>query len=206
MSIDRNAYATEPGEDETTVDVALRWRRWIEWERCNLMKLGPPVLQQRVRYALKRTLLVLAYYPDMWVLESLYLAEIGAKRETLVLLEKARELMPRDPLVFLATVDAMEDNGAPVDEVRALFENIIVSFERQIPEEGWDSSHDQAIHDVNLLLVQFLQYLRRAEGTKSARMVFSACTQACLLQPPHLHGCSTDGSPGAGQCAGLPHL
>ncbi len=140
---ERDAVAKEGGAR------CVRYMRWIRWEKTNPLAFPSTagLLQQRISYAYKRSLLVLRLYPEVWFDYSRFVMSSGAPltaaklEECEAVLGEALACLPCDLLVNLAYCDFLE--GTPSEEAgdgpdertlraKALYEGLLAALTERI--------------------------------------------------------------------------
>ncbi|KAL0281231.1 UNVERIFIED_CONTAM: hypothetical protein PYX00_002281 [Menopon gallinae] len=169
--INRNAPSVPPtGHPEEVKQVEL-WKKYITWERSNPLRSEDTTLvTKRVMFAFEQCLLCLGHHADFWYEAALFLEQSSA-----VLTEKGD----------VNAVKIFSDEAANIYE-RAiggvLSKNMLLYFAYADFEEGRHKY--EKVHQIytkfleipeiepTLAYVQYMKFARRAEGIKSARMIF----------------------------------
>ncbi|EEB16461.1 predicted protein [Pediculus humanus corporis] len=169
--INRNAPSVPPtGHPEEVKQVEL-WKKYITWERSNPLRSEDTTLvTRRVMFAFEQCLLCLGHHADFWYEAAQFLEQSSA-----VLTEKGD----------VNAVKIFSDEAANIYEraiTGVLSKNMLLYFAYADFEEGrhkYEKVHqiyskflDIPEIDPTLAYVQYMKFARRAEGIKSARMVF----------------------------------
>ncbi|KAK2187952.1 hypothetical protein NP493_149g04059 [Ridgeia piscesae] len=171
--LNRNAASVPPQNNPDEVKQVELWKTYIKWEKNNPLRTEDPALiTKRVMFAYEQCLLCLGHHPDIWI-------------EAAVFLEQASKLL---------TEKGDQNTGKLfADEAASMYEraittilksNMLNHFAYADFEEGrmkYDKVHNIykkliAIQEIDptLAYIHYMAFARRAEGIKSARLVFKA--------------------------------
>ncbi|XP_071113458.1 cleavage stimulation factor subunit 3-like [Haliotis cracherodii] len=174
--LDRSQPSVPP---QNTVNEAKQvdlWKKYIAWEKSNPLRTEDHALiTKRVMFAYEQCLLCLGFHPDIWYEAAAYLeqsskilSEKGDQNagkmfadEAAAIYERAiSSLMKKNMLLYFAYAD-FEEGRMKYDKVHNIYKKMI------------------AIEDVDptLAYIQYMKFARRAEGIKSARLVFKAARE-----------------------------
>jgi len=147
------------------------WNSYINWEKSNPLKVEDPALVgRRVMFAYEQCLLCLGHHPDIWFEAATYLQdtsrtlqEKGDVETAKNFLEQASQLYERAisgvlrgcMLLYFSYAD-FEEQNMKFDKVHGIYGKLL----------------DVTEMDPTLGYVQYIKFCRRAEGIKSARLVF----------------------------------
>lgn len=110
----------------------MTWKRVIEWERSNPLKVDDKTaLANRVIFAYRRSLLMLRMFPELWHEASTYLLEQGRAEEAVQMLRQGVEAIPTSVLLHLALADLLETRNQ-VPAAKQLYEELVVNLDGQI--------------------------------------------------------------------------
>ncbi|KAJ3341063.1 mRNA 3'-end-processing protein rna14 [Gonapodya sp. JEL0774] len=125
-----------PQWTDKEVQVLDAWRRYIAWERSDPLKLGEKApVASRVIYAYKRCLLMMRFYPQMWIEAAAYMTEVGKAEEGYNLLKTGTDAMPTCMSLHLHLAELYEtQNKAP--QAKQVYENLIANLEAQLASIG----------------------------------------------------------------------
>lgn len=150
------------------------WRRYIQWERSNPLRIEDNNLMiKRTTYAYKQYLLCFGHHPNVWHEYATYLEEqikslsdkeVDLKQRLLeeltTLFERGiKGLMKYNLLIHFAYADFEEIRN---DKTKAaeIYKNLV--------EIGKENDHI----DLTLVYIQWMRFTRRTEGLKAARSIF----------------------------------
>ncbi|XP_041351773.1 cleavage stimulation factor subunit 3-like [Gigantopelta aegis] len=169
--LDRNAPSVPP---QNTVNEAKQvdlWKKYIGFEKNNPLRTEDHALiTKRVMFAYEQCLLCLGHHPDIWYEAAAYLeqsskllSEKGDANagklfadEAAAIYERAiSSLMKQNMLLYFAYAD-FEESRMKYEKVHNIYKKLL-----DIPDV-----------DPTLAYIQYMKFARRAEGIKSARLVF----------------------------------
>ncbi|XP_023339992.1 protein suppressor of forked [Eurytemora carolleeae] len=158
------------GSSEELKQIDL-WNNYINWEKSNPLKIEDPgLVGRRTMFAYEQSLLCLGHHPDIWFEAALYLQETakvlqekGDVETAKSFIEQASQLYERGISGVLSTCMLLYFSYADFEEQNMKFEKVHTIYQKflDIPEV-----------DPTLAYVQYIKFCRRAEGIKSARIVF----------------------------------
>lgn len=112
----------------------MAWKRYIEWERSNPLKLeDKSALANRVAYAYRRSLLMMRMFPELWHEAAAYLNEVSRGEEALAILKQGVEALPTSTLVHLSLADMHEARNG-IAPAKQLYESLVTNLEQQITD------------------------------------------------------------------------
>ncbi|KJE88730.1 hypothetical protein, variant [Capsaspora owczarzaki ATCC 30864] len=175
--------------------VASIWRRFINYEKSNPLKLEDPLaLVSRVIYAYRQCLLSMPHHVHFWIDAVVYLETNEQIERAALLLKAGSELLPENLLLqlFYADFEERRGNAATVKEI---FDNLIKAKQQEIdqkeqrapvvkPAEATaagdatdtagqsEGNDDNANRELSLAYIHQMRFLRRTEGLKAARPLF----------------------------------
>lgn len=110
----------------------MSWKRVIEWERSNPLKLDDKsALANRVLYAYRRALLMLRMFPELWYEASSFLLEQGRVDEAIQMLRQGIEAVPTSILLHLVLADVLESRSQ-TPAAKQLYEQLVANLDGQI--------------------------------------------------------------------------
>lgn len=110
----------------------MTWKRYIEWERTNPLKLeDKAALVSRIVYAYKRALLMLRHFPELWYEASSYLNEAAKADEALSMLKQGVDAISTSALLHLSLADLYESRNQ-VPAAKQLYESLVENLEQKI--------------------------------------------------------------------------
>ncbi|KAI9031293.1 hypothetical protein DFJ74DRAFT_655243 [Hyaloraphidium curvatum] len=130
----KNWLAKPPTWSEKECQILMTWKRYIEWERSNPMKLDDKSgLANRVVYAYKRALLMLRMFPELWHEASAYLSEVGRGEDAVAMLKQGVEAVPTSILLHMSLADLLETRNQ-VPAAKQLYETLLTNLEQSIAD------------------------------------------------------------------------
>jgi len=170
VGFNRSIPATPPTGSQFEASQKALWRKYINWEKTNPLKLDDRnMVIKRVMFAFEQCLLCFTFHPDVWYDAASYFENTG------------RDLIERGDM----------QNGQKLwEETVALYEratstflknNLLLHFAYADFEES--RKHNQKAHtiynklvqediDPSLVYCQYMKFTRRAEGIKECRAIF----------------------------------
>ncbi|XP_077493007.1 cleavage stimulation factor subunit su(f) isoform X2 [Amblyomma americanum] len=169
--LNKNAPSVPPqGIPEESKQVEL-WKKYISWEKGNPLRTDDHALiTKRVMFAYEQCLLCLGHHPDVWYEAALFLeqssklltdkGDLNAGKlfsdEAAAIYDRATTtLLRKNTLLYFAYAD-FEESRMKHDKVHQIYNKFI-----EIPDI-----------DPTLAYIQYMKFARRAEGIKTARIVF----------------------------------
>ncbi|XP_037525305.1 cleavage stimulation factor subunit 3 [Rhipicephalus sanguineus] len=169
--LNKNSPSVPPqGTPEEAKQVEL-WKKYIAWEKSNPLRTDDHALiTKRVMFAYEQCLLCLGHHPDVWYEAALFLeqssklltdkGDLNAGKlfsdEAAAIYERATTtLLRKNTLLYFAYAD-FEESRMKHDKVHQVYNKFI-----EIPDI-----------DPTLAYIQYMKFARRAEGIKTARIVF----------------------------------
>ncbi|KAH8031565.1 hypothetical protein HPB51_019186 [Rhipicephalus microplus] len=147
------------------------WKKYIAWEKSNPLRTDDHALiTKRVMFAYEQCLLCLGHHPDVWYEAALFLeqssklltdkGDLNAGKlfsdEAAAIYERATTtLLRKNTLLYFAYAD-FEESRMKHEKVHQVYNKFI-----EIPDI-----------DPTLAYIQYMKFARRAEGIKTARVVF----------------------------------
>lgn len=174
--INKNALAVRPrnsGDDNRQLEL---WKKYIEWEKENPLRVEDlPLVIGRVMFAYEQCLLCCALHPEVWIDAAHYLQEssrlisekgndasnrmLGA--EVSSLFDRALSFGLHNCLLIYFCYADFEEQNRQYDKVHEIYKKALA-----IPD-----------NEVTLVYIQYMRFVRRAEGMASFRNVFRVARQ-----------------------------
>ncbi|XP_077999834.1 cleavage stimulation factor subunit 3-like [Glandiceps talaboti] len=169
--LNRNMPSVPPTGIPDEVKQVELWKKYIAWEKGNPLRTEDQTLiTKRVMFAFEQCLLCLGHHPDIWYEAAQYLeqssklmSEKGDVNNAKIFSDEAASiyeraittLMKKNMLLYFAYAD-FEESRMKFQKAHSIYQKL------------------SAIEDIDptLVYVQYMKFARRAEGIKSARMVF----------------------------------
>lgn len=159
--IDLKRFAIRNMSDADFEQLSL-WRKAIDFEAANLMKLPSDVLHNQMTMVYRRCLGCCYYAPDVWLNYAAYESQFNWKI-TESILNDAIQTMPNCVLLRLAIADYYESNNR-LGDAKRVYEEMIDTL---VSPEGW---------------IGYQQFVRRTQGIKQSREIFHR-SRFALLKP-----------------------
>lgn len=170
-NLDRNAPCLQPQGTSDEIKQKSYWKKYIEWEKGNPLKSeDPTMVAKRVIYAYDQCLLYMGTHPDIHYEAASYLQQMSLlmaekcdammsrhyANECINLYEKAiNSFMKHNMLIYFAYCD-YEESRLNYNKVKEIYEKLLSMTEV----------------DPSLCYIQYMRFLRRIEGIRSARAIF----------------------------------
>ncbi|XP_052088640.1 cleavage stimulation factor subunit 3-like [Mytilus californianus] len=155
-------------EEATQVDL---WKKYISWEKSNPLKTEDHALiTRRVMFAYEQCLLCLGHHPDIWYEAASYLehssrilTEKGDQNAGKMFADEAAAIYERSITTLMKSNMLLFFAYADFEEGRMKYEKVHTIYKRFLAMQDTDPT---------LGYIQYMKFARRAEGIKSARLVF----------------------------------
>ncbi|KAK7478906.1 hypothetical protein BaRGS_00029887 [Batillaria attramentaria] len=174
--LDKTAPSIPPQNTYQESKQVDMWKKYIAWEKGNPLRTEDhAVITKRVMFAYEQCLLCLGHHPDIWYEAASYLeqsskilTEKGDQNagkmfadEAAAIYERAiSSLMKSNMLIYFAYAD--------FEETRMKHDKVHQIYKRLVEREDVDPT---------LPYIQYMKFARRAEGIKSARLVFKSARE-----------------------------
>nr|CAG4641502.1 EOG090X026K [Eurycercus lamellatus] len=168
--------STPPSNHPEQIRQVELWKKYLTWEKSNPLRTeDQSLLTKRTMFAFEQCLLCLGHHPHVWYEAALFL-QISTK----TLSDKGDLTASKNLAEEVAAVYERAINGP-------LSHNGLLYYAYADYEEGrikYDKAHqiytkylEQHDIDPTLGYIQYMRFARRAEGIKSARLVFKRSRQ-----------------------------
>ncbi|KAJ1990144.1 mRNA 3'-end-processing protein rna14 [Dimargaris cristalligena] len=107
------------------------WRKYIEWEHGNPLRLETPELNQRVNVAYKQALAALRFYPEIWVEAAQQFVKTDNPQKAVELLKEAVDVLPHSSLVHFVYAEQLEVQKN-IPEMRTVYTNLVGALTTQL--------------------------------------------------------------------------
>ncbi|EPX74799.1 mRNA cleavage and polyadenylation specificity factor complex subunit Rna14 [Schizosaccharomyces octosporus yFS286] len=182
----------------------VRWMKWIEWEKNDpLDLLHGTTLQGRISYAYEQAMLYIPLCPQIWLDAFSYFLNIPDEQRALQIIKRGMRYCPSSFVVHVRYAEHEEANGRTSD-IRVIYESLIAALSREIvlvekesvPEsiQGSEDKQEESkptgillrlekrkkklVREYSLAWCCLMNAVRRTEGIKSARSVFTKARKA----------------------------
>eukprot|EP00736_Rhodelphis_marinus_P014363 Rmarinus@m.3698 len=140
------------------------WLELIEFERRNVQRLESAALHDRVTFTFNQALLVLYYYPEIWVEAAAYQISEGHVDTAEDVYKRGCAALPESALLHFAFADFYEKRATAtgdkqtqqsfISEASKVYKRLLVKNKSPV------------------VWVQYMLFVRRQEGIKESRAVF----------------------------------
>lgn len=169
--LNKNAPSVPPQNTPDEIKQVELWKKYISWEKSNPLRTeDTTIITKRVMFAYEQCLLCLGHHPDIWIEAASYLdqsshiliekgADITGKafaEESAGIYERAITTLLKNNILLFFTYADFEESRVKYEKVHTIYRRCV-----EIPDV-----------DPTLSYVQYMRFARRAEGIKSARLVF----------------------------------
>ncbi|CAI4231019.1 unnamed protein product [Auanema sp. JU1783] len=169
--INRQAVSVPPRGSTQELKQVEMWKKYIQWEKSNPLETEEyGQFAKRVVYAYEQALLCLGYYPDIWYEAAVFLQEASKMLEQKGDVRTAQQMTTEVVQLFERAINGlMKDSQllyyayADFEEERMQFESVKKIYDKLLAIDTIDPS---------LTYIQYLKFVRRTEGVKSARLLF----------------------------------
>ncbi|RUS90701.1 hypothetical protein EGW08_001505 [Elysia chlorotica] len=174
--LDKNNPSVPPQNSFTEVKQVELWKKYIAWEKKNpLRSEDQTIVTKRVMFAYEQCLLCLGHHPDIWIEAAAYLdqsskiliekgdqtaGKLFADEAAAIYERSINSLMKKNLLIYFAYAD--------FEEGRMKYEKVHQIYKKYLDIEDVEPT---------LAYIQYMKFARRAEGIKSARLVFKAARE-----------------------------
>ncbi|KAA8912258.1 hypothetical protein TRICI_003538 [Trichomonascus ciferrii] len=167
---------------------SIRWFRWLEWEKKNPLGLDAETLKQRVVFTYKQAVMSMRYFPEIWFDAVEYLLSSDQAALANEFLSQAVHANPTSFILFFKKAE-LEEKEMKLKEMRETFIKLLdnhksyrTKLEQQLAEtEAETGARDADVEkkletnarDITTVYTAYMKSVKRAEGIKEARKVFS---------------------------------
>ncbi|KAK7107878.1 cleavage stimulation factor subunit 3-like [Littorina saxatilis] len=169
--LDKSAPSVPPQnsfQESKQVDL---WKKYINWEKNNPLRTEDhSLITKRVMFAYEQGLLCLGHHPDIWYEAASYLeqsskllTEKGDQNAGKLFADEAAAIYERSTTSLMKSNMLLYFAYADFEETRMKYEKVHEIYKRLVEREDVDPT---------LPFIQYMKFSRRAEGIKTARLVF----------------------------------
>ncbi|KAI0232191.1 Cleavage stimulation factor subunit 3 [Lamellibrachia satsuma] len=174
--LNRNAASVPPQNIPDEVKQVDLWKKYITWEKSNPLRTEDPALiTKRVMFAYEQCLLCLGHHPDIWIEAATFLeqaskllTEKGDQNTGKLFADEAAAMYERAITTILKANMLNHFAYADFEEGRMKYEKVHSIYKKLIAITETDPT---------LTYIHYMAFARRAEGIKSARLVFKAARE-----------------------------
>jgi cleavage stimulation factor subunit 3 len=131
----------------------VAWKKFLSFEKGNPQRIDTASSTKRIIYAYEQCLMCLYHYPDVWYDYAEWHVKSGSTDAAIKVFQRALKAIPDSEMLKYAFAEMEESRGA-IQSAKKLYENIL------------GASTNSLAH------IQYLRFLRRAEGVEAARKYF----------------------------------
>ncbi|XP_010498148.1 PREDICTED: cleavage stimulation factor subunit 77-like [Camelina sativa] len=151
--IDWNMLAVPPTGSSKEEIQWVAWKKFLSFEKGNPQRIDTASSTKRIIFAYEQCLMCLYHYPDVWYDYADWHVKSGSTDAAIKVFQRALKAIPDSELLKYAYAEMKESRGA-IQSAKKLYESIL------------GASTNSLAH------IQFLRFLRRAEGVEAARKYF----------------------------------
>ncbi|KAL8606799.1 hypothetical protein ACOMHN_049628 [Nucella lapillus] len=169
--LDKNSPSVPPQNTFHELKQVELWKKYIKWEKSNPLRTEDQALiTRRVMFAYEQCLLCLGHHPDVWFESASYLeqssrllTEKGDQNAGKLFADEGAAIYERSTTTHMKANMLIYFAYADFEETRMKYEKVHQIYKRLVEREDVDPT---------LPFIQYMKFARRAEGIKSARLVF----------------------------------
>nr|CAG4649981.1 EOG090X026K [Sida crystallina] len=168
--------STPPSSHPEQVKQVDLWKKYLTWEKSNPLRTEDQSLHtKRVMFAYEQCLLCLGHHPHVW-----YEAALFLQNSTKMLSDKgditaSRNLADEVSNMYERAINGPLSQNALLYFAYADYEESRIKYDKV--HQIYDKYLEQNDIDPSLGYIQYMRFARRAEGIKSARLVFKKARQ-----------------------------
>ncbi|VVA91694.1 unnamed protein product [Arabis nemorensis] len=151
--IDLNMLAVPPTGSFKEEAQWVAWKKFLSFEKGNPQRIDTALSNKRIIYAYEQCLMCLYHYPDVWYDYAEWHIKSGSTDAAIKIFQRALKAIPDSEMLKYAYAELEESRGA-IQSAKKLYESIL------------------GVSTNSLGHIQFLRFLRRAEGVEAARKYF----------------------------------
>ncbi|ESQ35021.1 hypothetical protein EUTSA_v10006915mg [Eutrema salsugineum] len=151
--IDWNMLAIPPTGSSKEEAQWVAWKKFLCFEKSNPQRIDTALSTKRIIYVYEQCLMCLYHYPDVWYDYAEWHIKSGSTDAAIKIFQRGLKAIPDSEMLKYAYAELEESRGA-IQSAKKLYESIL------------------GVSTNSLAHIQFLRFLRRAEGLESARKYF----------------------------------
>ncbi|KAL0697849.1 hypothetical protein Bca4012_053971 [Brassica carinata] len=151
--IDWNMLAVPPTGSSKEEVQWVAWKKFLTFEKGNPQRIDTALSTKRIIYVYEQCLMCLYHYPDVWYDYAEWHLKSGSTDAAVKVFQRALKAIPDSETLKYAYAELEEARGA-FQSAKNLYESIL------------------GVSTNSLAQIQFLRFLRRAEGVEAARKYF----------------------------------
>ncbi|XP_052191786.1 cleavage stimulation factor subunit 77 isoform X2 [Diospyros lotus] len=153
--IDWNMLAVPPSGSYKEELQWMAWKRFLAFEKGNPQRIDTASANKRIAFTYEQCLMYLYHYPDIWFDYATWHAKGGSVDSAIKVFHRAVKALPDSEVLKYAYAELEESRGA-VQLAKKVYESLL----------GDGTSATALSH------IQYIRFLRRAEGVEAARKYF----------------------------------
>ena len=187
------------------------WNQLIQWEHKNPLHIeDSEIRHSRIMFWYRLAVVYLRFCPQMWFSAASYLVGLAKLDEAASFFSNATKALPESLLVHFSYAD-FEENNQKSEVSKSVYETLLNKFDEQINQyvksnsltdistaESQDGDIDfekftdiMATHPslmrkvdfASLTYIHYMRFIRRTEGIKSSRQIFSRARRLFYCTP-----------------------
>ncbi|KAF8106049.1 hypothetical protein N665_0147s0008 [Sinapis alba] len=151
--IDCNMLAVPPTGSSKEEAQWVAWKKFLTFEKGNPQRIDTGLSTKRIIYVYEQCLMCLYHYPDVWYDYAEWHLKSGSTDAAIKVFQRALKAIPDSETLKYAYAELEEARGA-IQSAKNLYESVL------------------GVSTNSLAQIQFLRFLRRAEGVEAARKYF----------------------------------
>uniref|UniRef100_A0A1J3CDQ4 Cleavage stimulation factor subunit 77 n=1 Tax=Noccaea caerulescens TaxID=107243 RepID=A0A1J3CDQ4_NOCCA len=151
--IDWNMLAVPPTGSSKEEAQWIAWKKFLSFEKGNPQRIDTALSTKRIIYVYEQCLMCLYHYPDVWYDYAEWHIKSGSTDAAIKVFQRALKAIPDSEMLKYAYAELEESRGA-IQSAKKLYESIL------------------GVSTNSLAQIQYLRFLRRADGVEAARKYF----------------------------------
>jgi cleavage stimulation factor subunit 3 len=156
--------ARPPTWSQSDCRLLALWKRYISWEKGNPLAIDDAdTLNARIMFAYREALLVMRYYPEIWLDAGRYLEECGKSEEAVEFMKAGIECMPTryecvrvltevSLLLNFSLAEFEEARRTEYKDIATIFEKLITRLEERVDAVNaeFDTERDELLEKLRI--------------------------------------------------------
>lgn len=153
--IDWNMLAIPPTGSYKEEMQWIAWKKLLTFEKGNPQRIDNVSSNKRITFTYEQCLMFLYHYPDIWYEYATWHAKCGSIDSAIKVFQRALKALPDSAMLGYAYAELEESRGA-IQSAKKIYESLL----------------GDGVNATALAHIQFIRFLRRAEGVEAARKYF----------------------------------
>ncbi|KAJ4787280.1 mRNA 3'-end-processing protein rna14 [Rhynchospora pubera] len=153
--IDWSMLAVPPTGSSKEEVQCMAWKRLLAFEKGNPQRIDAATANRRVNFTYEQCLMYLYHYPEMWYDYAMWQSKSSPSDASIKTFQRALKALPDSNILKYAYAELEESRGSALS-AKKIYESLLAD----------DKTATSLAH------IQFLRFLRRTEGSESARKYF----------------------------------